>query len=235
MQTLRGNLNETFDVFADRYDEILNRGLALSGERKEFFAKARLGWLRRRLEELRYYPESVLDFGCGTGYTSALFATEYPKSAIVGIDISADTIKAAQTNYDADRVAFLPRCAFVAPASLDLAYCNGVFHHIKPDDRFAEVEFISTVLKPGGMLAFWENNPWNMATRLVMSRVEFDREAIMLTSTSAANLLKQVGFQILRCDYCFIFPRALRWLRPLESWVCGLPLGAQYMILCRKP
>jgi len=36
-------------------------------------------------------------------------------------------------------------------------------------------------------------------------------------------------------DFCFIFPHALRALRPIERWLTRLPLGAQYLVLARKP
>jgi len=44
---------------------------------------------------------------------------------------------------------------------MDLAYCNGVFHHIAPDARPEALAMIRDALKPGGLFAFWENNAWN--------------------------------------------------------------------------
>lgn len=67
-----------------------------------------------------------------------------------------------------------------------------------------------------------------------MSRCEFDRDAIMLTPPEARKLLRSGGFEILRTDFRFIFPRALRALRMIEDFVYRLPLGTQYQILCRK-
>jgi hypothetical protein len=40
---------------------------------------------------------------------------------------------------------------------------------------------------------------------------------------------------VLCADFLFIFPRPLKWFRPLEPLVSRLPLGAQYQIICRKP
>jgi hypothetical protein len=90
-------------------------------------------------------------------------------------------------------------------------------------------------LQPGGFFAFWENNPWNPGTKIVMSRIPFDRDAITLSYLEARQMLKRAGFQVLRTDFLFIFPRFLRWLRPLETLVARIPFGAQYQILCRKP
>jgi SAM-dependent methyltransferase len=115
----------------------------------------------------------------------------------------------------------------------DLAYCNGVFHHIAPGQRLEALALVHGALRAGGLFSFWENNPWSPATRYVMSRCAFDRDAILLSSPEARALLRRGGFQILRTDFRFIFPRALRALRPVEDAVYRLPLGAQYQVLCR--
>jgi len=67
-----------------------------------------------------------------------------------------------------------------------------------------------------------------------MSRCAFDRDAILLTPPEARNRLRARGFEILRTDFRFIFPRALRALRKIEDLVYRAPLGTQYQILCRK-
>ena len=44
-----------------------------------------------------------------------------------------------------------------------------------------------------------------------------------------------VSFEILRRDSLFYFPKQLKWLRSVEPYLSGLPLGGQYQVLCRKP
>lgn len=68
-----------------------------------------------------------------------------------------------------------------------------------------------------------------------MSRIPFDRDAITLAAPEARRLLRAAGFDILRTDFLFIFPRMLRWSRGIEPLISRLPLGAQYQVLCRKP
>ena len=48
------------------------------------------------------------------------------------------------------------------------------------------------------------------------------------------DLYGRAGFDVLRTDFLFFFPRALSALRPLESRLARFPAGAQYMVLCRK-
>jgi SAM-dependent methyltransferase len=119
--------------------------------------------------------------------------------------------------------------------SLDLAFCNGVFHHIPLADRAHCVQYIKDSLRPGGLFALFENNPWNPGTRLVMSRIPFDKDAITLSPPTARQLLRASGFQILRTDSLFYFPRLLKFLRPAEKLLHKLPLGAQYLVVAQKP
>ena len=97
------------------------------------------------------------------------------------------------------------------------------------------IRFIASCLRPNGFFALWENNPWNPGARLVMSRIPFDRDAIMLSAREARKLITAAGLQVIRTDYRFIFPRFLSALRPIEELAVRLPLGAQYQVLCQKP
>jgi SAM-dependent methyltransferase len=116
-----------------------------------------------------------------------------------------------------------------------MVYCNGVFHHIAVAERASSLDYIRRCLRPGGLFALWENNPWNLGTRYVMSRCSFDRDAIMISPPEAARLLRAQGFQVISIHYLFFFPRFLKRFRFLEPHFSRIPLGAQYQILCRKP
>ena len=67
-----------------------------------------------------------------------------------------------------------------------------------------------------------------------MSRIPFDRDAITIAPREARHLQRNAGFEILRTDHLFFFPRMLRWLRPLERMLVIIPLGAQLLVLARK-
>ena len=47
--------------------------------------------------------------------------------------------------------------------TIDLALCNGVFHHIPRDERKEALDHIAGRLRPSGILALWENSPWSQA------------------------------------------------------------------------
>ena len=67
-----------------------------------------------------------------------------------------------------------------------------------------------------------------------MWRIPFDRDAQMLSARRARELLAAAGFEIVRTDYLFVFPRALRGLRFLEEHLRATPIGAQYQVLARR-
>ena len=91
-------------------------------------------------------------------------------------------------------------------------------------------------LRPGGLFALWENNPWNPGTRLVMRRIPFDRDADdAVRAAERGGCSRNAGFEIVSTDFLFVFPRALRALRPVERRLARLPAGAQYLVLARCP
>src|SRR6059036_11455 len=45
-------------------------------------------------------------------------------------------------------------------------------------------------------ISFWENNPWNPGTRLVMSRIPFDRDAVPLSPPEVRRLVLTAGFRL---------------------------------------
>ncbi len=224
-----------FDSFAADYDAALNKGLSLSGEPKDYFIEGRVTWLKRCLDRLKCtVPKPrVLDFGCGTGAAFATLRRVLAAGAVIGIDVSAAALEIAR-NENPWAQTYQPEHA---PADLaaDIAYSNGTFHHIPPADRKGVVASVFQQIKPGGIFALWENNPWNPGTRMVMKRIPFDRDAITLNIFETRRMLRTAGFEILRTDFMFIFPRQLAPLRALEPALSRLPLGAQYQVLCRVP
>jgi SAM-dependent methyltransferase len=228
------NPEPLFDTVAENYDEELEAGISVSGENREFFAQNRVGLLARRLRALAFQARHILDFGCGTGTTTP-FLLELPGAErLTGLDLSPNSVAIAKQSYANDRTHFDLVDNFEAEGTVDLIYINGVFHHIAPADRPDIAARLARMLRPGGILAFWENNPWNPGTKYVMRRISFDRDAITLSSVEGSRLLRNAGFRILKKDFAFVFPRSLSWFRAIEPMLSPLPLGAQYQILGRK-
>ena len=223
-----------FDAYAGNYDSALNQGLSLSGESKEYFAHERVRWLAARLSDLGVQPSHVLDYGCGTGGTSRELLEQLHARMVVGVDASRESLDVARRMDTDPRLQFKTMSDLDPSGKFEVVYCNGVFHHIEPAERLDALGYVHRSLSEGGYFGLWENNPWNPGTRLVMRRIPFDRDAKLLSPPHARRLLTRAGFDVLRTDFLFLFPRVLSALRPLEAGLARFPAGAQYMVLCRK-
>lgn len=230
-------MNSTFDTVAGTYEQQLARGLAVTGESPRYFAQGRLQWTAARLEALGFRARRVLDFGCGIGGSVGLIFDVLGAESVLGVDPSAESLAVARSRHGSQRASFVEPDALTDQDHVDLAFCNGVFHHIAstpPTERLDALESIRRALRPGGLFAFWENNPWNPGTRYVMSRLSFDRDAETITPPAARRLLREAGFDVISTDFLFVFPRCLRWLRQIEPLLASLPLGAQYLVIARR-
>ncbi|MGE5204912.1 MAG: class I SAM-dependent methyltransferase, partial [Chlamydiota bacterium] len=176
----------------------------------------------------------VLDYGCGLGGSAPFLKEILHPERILGVDIDPELLVQASREHAGETIKFENCHHFFAHSEFHLAFCNGVFHHIEPGQRPAALRYIFNSLVPNGMLAFWENNPWNPATRYLMGRCEFDRGAPPISLRHAVSLLLSNDFQVVDKTTYFYFPRWLKGLRVLEPALSRLPLGAQYLILARK-
>ena len=224
------------DIFerGSSYDEMLRHGIDLSGESKEFFIAGRIAQLRSRLHHALPRIGTVLDFGCGVGDTTTRLADAFPQSTVTGVDVADGALEEARRRVDDPRVRFA-RLDEMRQDEFDLCYVNGMFHHVPAHERVAVTRRIHGLLRPDAVAAVFDNNPLSIPARLVMRRIPFDRDAVMLRAGTVRRLLDEVGFEPMgRVDYLFYMPSALRSLRRVEPAFRHIPLGAQYLVLGRK-
>jgi SAM-dependent methyltransferase len=227
-------VRETLFDLSEEYEGMLNQGIRLSGEGMLFFLEGRLNLLRKQTGEMRPVTR-ILDFGCGLGYASHRLRQMFPAAEITGADTSQNALGAARQKHGAPGIRFITVDELEGDVrGYDLCHVNGVFHHIRPAERPQALSLIHKVLRPGGTLALFENNPWNFGARMVMARIPFDRDAHMLSPLLTADLLRQTGFQVIRTDSLFFFPRILKALRFSEPFLSWTRLGAQYVVLAAR-
>jgi trans-aconitate methyltransferase len=123
-----------FDAYAAQYEAALQNGLSLSGETSEYFARRRIAWTADLLCQ-QPSIHNLLDFGCGVGIATPLLQEIFRPSRILGFDPSTAAINRAQAELGSTSINFTALSDAIPSEQFDLAYCNGVFHHIKPTDR----------------------------------------------------------------------------------------------------
>jgi SAM-dependent methyltransferase len=219
---------------ASEYEALLAQGTRLSGEDRHFFIRGRVADLVAHLPP-GPGPRRVLDFGCGLGDASRHLADVFPDAEVVGVDTAAAALAWAEEHHASARVSFASLARLHDQGAFDLCYVSGVLHHVQPRHRAAVIGQIRDALRPGGLLALFENNPWNVGARMVMRRIAFDRDAVPLSPRVARRLLDAGALRCLSLRSLFYFPRPLAFLRPLEPMLAGIPLGAQYWVLAARP
>jgi SAM-dependent methyltransferase len=223
-----------FDKSARDYEALFKPWLKIAGASREYFARNRLNWLSYLLHEQGIAPRRVLDFGCGTGMSLSLLADILNAEQVIGLDTSEESLAVARESVGSRPVELATPARYLPQQDLDLVFCNGVFHHIPVAERSAAVDYVYRCLRPGGMFALWENNPWNPIHAFAMKHSEIDKNAIPLPPPESRRLVASERFRVIRTDYLFFFPGYFSWLHPLEKWLIKVPLGAQYQVLARK-
>lgn len=222
-----------FDAVADIYEEQHANSIKLSGENPEYFARHKIALLHETVSAENLQSSNILDFGAGIGSSAPHLSALFPDSAITALDVSEASLKiCAQRGLS--RVKTLPYNGKAIPLpdnSQDIAFTACVFHHIDAADHVALLKEIRRVVKPGGIFALFEHNPWNPLTRRAVANCPFDENAVLINARLMRKRMALAGFSDMQCNYCLFFPKFLAPLRPLEKHLKWLPIGAQYMLI----
>lgn len=147
-----------------------------------------------------------------------------PEEAVA---VAADTNPAATYQaYDGTRLPF-------DDDSFDLAFAICVLHHVEPVDRAAFVAEAARVVRPGGLVAVFEHNPWNPLTRVAVDRCEFDEGVTLLPRREVARLLADAGLTVEQRRYLLFLPVDAGWAHRADRALAWLPLGGQHQVVAQ--
>lgn len=219
-----------FDQFADNYEQVLDRAIAVSGEDLSYFAGYKADYLRRVLPPSS--SSKVLDFGCGIGLLSGFLKASFPDLRVDGFDLSENCITKVDERLK-QQGTFTSRMDDLAH-DYGLIVVANVMHHVLPGKRQKLIDELAERMIPGGILSIFEHNPANPATRWIVDRCPFDEDAILLPVRETITYLCNAKLKLKHRDYIVFMPRPLAWFRTLERWLRWLPMGAQYALLAEK-
>ncbi|MCY1462452.1 Methyltransferase domain protein [compost metagenome] len=118
-------------------------------------------------------------------------------------------------------------------STFDVIFSACVFHHISHDEHIHWLSELLRVVKPGGLLAIFEHNPLNPLTVRVVNNCPFDENAQLIPSKKLKDRVVCAGWKEVKRNFRVFFPHMLSVLRPLERYMVGIPLGAQYVVFAR--
>lgn len=217
----------------------------------------------RLVQSLRRVPwkpgMSILEIGCGGGFTAEYVAGRYQE--YVGVDYSDELIDYARAHHGGPGVRFEPVNIkdFRDHRSFDVALMIGVLHHL--DDLQETLGGIMGLIKPGGWLVANEPHPANPAIHMARRmRKSIDRKYSSdqkeLSGRELRQALDDAGFREVSLvpQGVFSTPFAEVPLRPEAFWapVCHLaclmdraveaslgrllyPLSWNLVVIGRKP
>jgi SAM-dependent methyltransferase len=225
-----------FDEYASSYEKLLQDPLrdCFSGDASRFFHERKRDLIRAyfRQRKIDTHSMAYLDLGCGKGNLLSLLRDDF--SRLAGCDPSPDMLKAIQgvetrVQTDIDKIPF-------GNAEFDFVTAVCVYHHVPVTARLLLTRDVSRVLKPGGTFAIIEHNPYNPATRLIVSRTRVDADAILLTRREANRQMRGAGFSPLMSRYFLYFPEFVYRHAgdEAEKWFGKIPLGGQYAVFATK-
>lgn len=204
--------------------------MSISGEDSSYFADYKARYLCRLLR--RSFSGKVLDFGCGVGVLSRSIKKHLPLARIDGFDVSQDCI--AKIDPDLSAQGLFTSASIDLAHDYDLIVVANVMHHVLPAQRTEILQNLADRLCHKGLIFIFEHNPANPVTRWIVKNCPFDDNAILLPPRETAGYIVASGLQLKRRDYIVFMPSFLAWLRPIESRLRWLPMGAQYVTCAEK-
>jgi SAM-dependent methyltransferase len=223
-----------FDSHADQYQQTLEKTLAIGGGDSLYYAERKFSALADYFREKKVTdPSAILDFGCGTGTNLPYLRSLFNDADLFGLDVSSRSIEVARdraiancslNQYDGESIPY-------PPASFNLIVISNVLHHIDPREREGTLEQLSRCLRPGGVIAVFEHNPWNPLTRKIVKDCPFDVGVTLVQQSDLRKIFLGLNFEVSHLWNIVFFPAKLKALNGLERHLRWLPLGAQYCMI----
>ena len=225
----------SFDHCAKEYSAIMKKTIGWIGQDHDVFIDSKARLLLRLLRQRLGDPKQarVLDVGCGIGLLDRLLVDQV--GTLHGLDISGESIQIATglcpgakfQQFDGGSMPY-------SDGEFDLAFAVCVVHHVPPSHWTKFAAEMARVLRPGGLAVVIEHNPFNPVTRYIVSRCEFDHDAVLLSPRTCRRLAQGAGLDVVNQDFITFIPFQMPGAEQIERWLGWLPLGAQYVVAAVK-
>lgn len=218
-----------FDQYSASYEDLLKDpvrdGFSRGGQ--GFYHLRRRDLIRDyfRRRKLDSHRLRYLDVGCGRGELLSLLRDDF--SRVNGCDTSPGMLSfvkgiEARVQEDPLKIPF-------GSGEFDFVTAVCVFHHVPPANRLALAHEISRVLKPGGVFAVIEHNPYNPVARMIVRRSPVDADAILLKPSESRSWMGCAGLAVQASQYFLYLPGPIySRIGQFERLLIKIPFGGQY-------
>lgn len=139
-------------------------------------------------------PSSIIDFGCGTGWTSYFFALRGYK--VTGLDIAPDMIRIAEGQYHLPNLSF--KCGdyekSVFAEGFDIAIFYDSLHHAEDEKKALECAY--RVLGKGGLIVLAEPGKGHHTSEPTIQAIEkYGVTEKDMPPSHVAPIMKNIGFR----------------------------------------
>lgn len=147
-------------------------------------------------------PRSILDAGCGAGFTTEALTAVYPQADVLGVDLAVDAIAYASRTHRHARFLAAPISVDQAPlGSFDLIFCFEFYPFTRNTDAATQASFIRYFveqLQPSGALVIYQTwkNPNSLAACFDAVRALTPELHFAKRSTPHARLAARLPFRV---------------------------------------
>jgi SAM-dependent methyltransferase len=225
-----------FDRYSGSYEDLLKDPIRdhFTASGAQFFHLRKRDLIREHFRTLgiKTLRLSYLDVGCGKGELLSLLRDDFHQ--VAGCDPSPGMLSSSQGVET--RLQENPGKIPFDDDAFDFVTAVCVYHHVAQSSRLGLTREAYRVLRPGGVFAIIEHNPYNPVTRLIVSRTPIDADALLLRPSEAQQWMRLAGFRCHAPRYFLYFPEPIyrRVGGRLERLLQRVPLGGQYAIFGTK-
>lgn len=227
-----------FDQHRDNYGTDIERAIRFSGKGHDYFIQVKAEYLTDVLKDAvpSGRPLRLLDVGCGHGLIHPALQSAGLPLQITGIDVAASVVEIARRNnplvaYDTYDGASLP----YSNATFDAAVTITVMHHVPPEQWDSFLAEMKRVVRPGGIIAVFEHNPYNPLTVHIVRTCPIDANAVLLSRRQLVALMSTAGLESMESRFILFTPFNAALFKSFDRLMGRIPLGAQYYVTGRVP
>lgn len=223
-------MTSEFDVFEDSYVDDLDEVVAFSGKSTDFFTSRKADLILELAGRQLGDPTrlDLLDVGCGIGLTDGFLTGRV--GSLAGTDVSSPSLARAreanagvryESSSEGEPLPF-------EDDSFDLSFAICVVHHVPRHGWRTFLSEMKRVTRPGGLVAIFEHNPLNPATRKIVRDCVFDENVTLIRAGLMKSLLGAADLTPVESRQILFLPVAAPWWLRVERRLARVPLGAQY-------